>query len=127
MPPSVCWERAPGANARAMQMHDARKKVESRTLWNICSSDRCGQTSKRECRPKVRTVIFCVLLEALPRCVTSPQRWTHGTPFFPGSEVFLIYGRYQLFLWLISTGSIGMRRMFRGLLLAAQPDTAEQR
>src|SRR5271155_9551 len=126
MPPRVCCESAPGAIARPTQMHAARKKIASRTRSNICSSDCRGQTSERECRPKVRTVNFCVLLRALPRCVTAPQRWRHGTPFFSGSEVFLIYGRYQLFLWLISTGSIGCRRMFRALLLAVRPDAEER-
>ncbi|HEY4949964.1 MAG TPA: hypothetical protein VIH88_06500 [Candidatus Acidoferrales bacterium] len=40
--------------------------------------------------------------------------------------MFLIYGGYQIFLWLISTGSIGTRRMFRGLLLVAQTDIEER-
>src|ERR1700677_4568818 len=98
MPPRVCWERARGANASAMQMHNVSEKIESRTLCNIWSPHRSEQTCARECRAKARTENLCVLPRALRRCVTSPQRWRHGTPFFCGSEEFLIYGRHQLFL-----------------------------
>src|SRR5271169_6249567 len=101
MPPKVCCARATGAKTSATQMNEARKKIESRALSNIRSSDQCGRTLGRRCRPKVRTENFCFLIRD-----DSPIRYS--TPKMDARYAFFVPERSIFNLWQVSIISMAV-------------------